>query len=279
MGRPLAAAVLSAMGLIDSHTHLTFPELAGQVDEVLARGVEAGVERIITLGTDLADGRRAVELARRYPHRIKAGAAFHPHEAGKVAEEDLPSMAALWDDPSVVALGEMGLDYHYDFADRATQRSVFVRQLELAASKAKPIVIHCREAFEDVVPILVDYGFKNRPVVFHCFTGSAAEAGLLAEHGWRVSFTGVVTFPRTDELKEIARTYPGEKLMIETDSPYLSPVPVRGKRPNQPAHAAHIARFLAELRGVPYTDFVEQTSRATSEFFGLDRPSKGGKGA
>jgi len=109
--------------------------------------------------------------------------------------------------------------------------------------------------------------------VFHCFTGSAAEAERVAGHGWRISFTGVVTFPKSYELKEIARTYPAEKLMIETDCPYLSPVPVRSKRPNEPAYAVHIAGFLAELRGVPYSDFVARTSQSTSEFFGLDRPT------
>ncbi len=257
------------MGLIDSHAHLTFPELADQLDAVLARCEQADVDRVITIGTDLADGRRAVELAHRFPERIRAGAAFHPHEAGKVTDSGLTAMAVLWDDPRVVALGEMGLDYHYDFADRATQRSVFARQLDLAGDKPKPIVIHCREAFADLVPILVDHGFENRSVVFHCFTGSSSEAEQVAEHGWRISFTGVVTFPKADELKEIARTYPADKLMVETDSPFLSPVPVRNKRPNEPAHLAHIVRFLAELRDVSFEPLAEQTANNTRAFFGI----------
>jgi len=130
------------MGLIDSHAHLTFPELAGQIDDVLARCDEAGVEKIITIGTDVKDAQSAVQLARNHPHHIRAGAGFHPHEADKVGDGDWPEMEALWDDPCVVALGEMGLDYHYDLADRDNQKRIFARQLELATTRDKPIVIH-----------------------------------------------------------------------------------------------------------------------------------------
>ena len=257
------------MGLIDSHAHLTFPELIDQVDGVLSRCAEAGVDRVITIGTDLADGKRAVELSKRYPDRVHAAAGFHPHEAAKVLEADISAMAALWDDDRVVALGEMGLDYHYDFADRPSQHNVFGRQLEMAGSHDKPIIIHCREAFDDLVPMLVEFGFADRRVVFHCFTGTVGEAAVVAKHGWRISFTGIVTFRGSKELQTIAKTYPADQLMVETDSPYLSPVPVRGKTPNEPAHVAHVARFLAELRGVSYEELVEQTARNTREFFGL----------
>ncbi|MCH7872139.1 MAG: TatD family hydrolase, partial [Planctomycetes bacterium] len=126
-----------------------------------------------------------------------------------------------------------------------------------------------REAFEDGVSMLVDHGFAGRGVVFHCFTGTADEASRLAEQGWRISFTGIVTFPKSGELQAIAKAYPDDQLMIETDSPYLSPVPVRAKRPNEPAHVAHIARFLAELRGVDFEVLVNQTHRNTQAFFRL----------
>ncbi len=257
------------MGLFDSHAHLTVPEIASQLDTVLSRCADAGVDGVITIGTDLGDGRRAIDLAERHPERIFAAAAVVPHEAAKVTGAELEGLAALWDHPRVVALGEMGLDYHYDFADRDTQRSVFARQLELAAPRSKPLIIHCRNAFEDVISLLVDHGFEGRPVVFHCFTGTAQEAGQVAEHGWRISFTGIVTFPKSTELQEIARSYPEDALLIETDSPYLSPVPVRGRQPNEPAHLVHTARFLAELREVPYEKLVDQTSRNTRQFFGL----------
>jgi len=259
------------MGLIDSHAHLTYPEFIDRVPEVLQRCGDAGVEQVITVGTDLTDARQAVALAEAYPVRIHAAVGFHPHEAGKVTDEDLAAMADLWGHPRVVALGEMGLDYHYDFADRNVQRTIFGRQLGAAANRPEPVVIHSREALDDTIRILVEHGFAQRPVVFHCFTGTADEAERIAEHGWRISFTGVVTFKRSVELCEIARAYPMDKLMVETDAPYLAPEPVRNQRPNEPAFVAHTARFLAELRNEPFEPFAEQTARNTREFFRLGR--------
>ena len=257
------------MGLIDTHAHLTFPELSEQVADVLARCDEAGVDRVVTIGTDLADAREAIALAQRHPTRISAAGGFHPHEAGKVTDEDIAAMAELWAGSDIVAFGEMGLDYHYDFADRQVQKDVFAHQIELAKPHDRPLIIHCREAFPDLVPILLAHGFADRRVVFHCFTGTADEAAVLAAHGWRLSFTGIVTFKGSTELQSIARAYPTDALMVETDSPYLSPVPVRSKRPNEPANVAHTARFLAELRGVAYEQLVEQTSHNARAFFGL----------
>ena len=257
------------MGLIDSHAHLTTPALFEQIEAVLTRCDDAGVDRMITIGTDLQDAEKAVRLSERFPERIHVAAAFHPHEAAKVTEAELAAMAKLWDDPRLKAIGEMGLDYHYDFADQAVQRSLFASQLALAASRSHPLIIHCRDALEDALPMLVDHGFEGRPVVFHCFTGVAQEALRIQERGWRISFTGIVTFPNSKELQAIAKDYPPTALMIETDSPYLSPVPVRGRRPNEPAHLAHIAKFLAGLREVPYEQLVAQTARNTREFFTL----------
>lgn len=255
--------------MIDSHAHLTFPELRKQVDDVIARCCEAGVERVITIGVNLEDARAAVALASKFPSCVCAGAGFHPHEARKVVDADLSAMAEIWNLPSVVALGEMGLDYHYDFADREIQRSVFKAQLELARSHDKPVVIHSREAFPDTVSILLDHGFADRPVVFHCFTGTADEAARIDGHGWRISFTGIVTFRGSTELQAIAKTYPGDALMIESDSPYLSPEPLRGKHPNEPARVALTAKFLADLRGVDYHEFAKQTNENTRSFFRL----------
>ncbi len=257
------------MGLIDSHAHLTFPELRDQVGEVLARASEAGVEAVITIGTDLADAKAAVAMAEAHPGRIYAGAGFHPHEADKVNAPDFDAMVELWQSGAVVALGEMGLDYHYDFADRTKQRDVFAGQLRRAADFDKPIVIHCREALEDCAAILLDHGFADRRVVFHCFTGTAEEAAVIAKHGWRISFTGIVTFPKSQWLQEIAKAYPRDQLMVETDAPYLSPVPVRGKRPNEPAYVAHTAHFLADLRGEDFDAFAQQTEKNTRAFFSL----------
>jgi TatD DNase family protein len=255
------------MGLIDSHAHLTCPELKGQAEEVSQRAAQAGVDRIITVGMDFDDAKDCLDLCERYPNRLCAVVGFHPHEAVKVTDDDLAAMSALLDHPSVVGFGEMGLDYHYDFSPPEAQQRVFAKQLAMAANRDLPVVIHCREAFQDTTRLLVQHGFDRRPVVFHCFTGSAEEAGTAAGHGWRLSFTGIVTFRNSRWLQEIARDYPADQLMIETDSPYLSPEPVRSKRPNEPAFIVHTARFLAELRGTPFDRFVEQTSRNTLEFY------------
>ena len=257
------------MGLIDSHAHLTFPELSGQIDDVLDRCVEVGVDRIITIGLDLGDAKRAIDVARKYPQRVSVAVGFHPHNAAKVKPGDQAAMGRLLDDPLVVAFGEMGLDYYHDFADRASQHSVFTAQLRAGATRDLPLIIHCREAYDDGERLLIEHGFKDRRVVFHCFTGSADEARRIADNGWRISFTGIVTYRKSTDLQEIARTYPAEALMVETDSPYLSPDPLRGKRPNEPAYVVHTARFLALLRGVEFEELVEQTERNTRAFFGL----------
>ena len=257
------------MGLIDSHAHLTYPELHDQIEGVLGRCAEGGVDQVITVGMDLADTQAALALAERYPREVRVAAAFHPHEAGRVADNDLTAMTDLWEHPKLVGLGEMGLDYHYEFADRSVQQVVFARQLELAGPRHEPLVIHSREALEDTIRMLTEHGFRDRAVVFHCFTGTAEEAARIAEHGWRISFTGIVTFRKSQWLQDIARSYPADRLMIETDAPFLSPEPVRSKRPNEPAYIAHTARFLADLRGEDFNSFVEQTARNTRAFFGL----------
>jgi|CXWL01.1.fsa_nt_gi TatD DNase family protein len=255
------------MPLIDSHAHLTYPEFSGQIGEVLDRCAQAGVERVISIGTSLADAESAITLAREYPGRVHAAAGFHPHHTDTVSQDDIAAMARLWLEPEVVAQGEMGLDYHYDFADRANQRKVFEGQLRAARSQDKAIIIHSREAFADSAAMLLDHGFRDRRVVFHCFTGTAEEAAAIAEYGWRISFTGIVTFPKSEELQAIARDYPADKLMVETDSPYLSPVPVRSRKPNEPAFVAHTARFLAQLRGVTFERLCEETFQNTLAFF------------
>lgn len=257
------------MGLIDSHAHLTYEGLFHRIDDVLARCNEAGVDKIITIGTDLDHTVNAIQLAGKYPDRIHVAAAFHPHEAANVSDDDIETMVQHWSDPAIVAAGEMGLDYHYDFADRNVQRAVFGKQLEAAKSYGKPVIIHCRDALDDTEALLVEKGFDHHRVVFHCFTGTAQDAARIASHGWRISFTGIVTFKKSTWLQEIAKNYPSEQIMVETDSPYLSPVPVRGKDPNEPSFVAHTAKFLAELRGVEYEQFANDTYRNTIQFFSL----------
>lgn len=255
-------------GLIDTHAHLTNEALAPRVDEVLANCRKAGVVQVISIASNADDADRCVQLAEREP-MVFASAGIHPHDAGKCAAGDVERVRLLLDHPRVVAAGEMGLDYHYDFAERGVQREVFAAQLKMAGEFDLPLVIHCREAFEDCVELLEKHGFRDRRVVLHCFTGTAAEAERVAAMGWRVSFTGIVTFKNSTELQAIARDYPADQLMLETDSPFLSPVPVRHVRPNEPAHVAHVAAFLAELRGVPLAKLAAETTMNARQFFGL----------
>lgn len=256
------------MELIDTHAHLTSAALHERLAEVLGNATSVGVSRIITIASDARDSAAALALAQAHP-MVFCSAGIHPHEAGKVAHGDFDTIAALAGDPRVVAVGEIGLDYHYDFADHATQQAVFSRQLALARACGKPLVIHCREAFDDCCALLERCGYRDAPVVFHCFTGTAEEARRVAERGWRISFTGIVTFKNSTELQALARTYPADQLMLETDSPYLSPAPVRHVRPNEPAHVAHTARFLADLRGVEVAELAAQSSANARAFFGL----------
>jgi len=256
------------MGLIDSHAHLTDENLAGDVAGVLARGRAAGVKHVITIAQNAADTVAAIEVARRHPE-VSATAGVHPHEAAGVEAEDWERLAAAWRDPLVVACGEIGLDYHYEFSDRATQRKVFARQLEMVAATSLPLVVHCREAFDDTIAVLREAGYEGRAAVFHCFSATETEARRLAEHGWRASFTGVVTYKSARQVQAVAREYPAEDLMLETDCPYLSPVPVRGKFPNEPAYLVHTASFVAGLRGEALEDLSRSTTANVRSFFRL----------
>ncbi len=256
------------MGLIDSHAHLTDENLLDDVPGVLERARAAGVDHVVTIAQSVADAGIAIDLAGSR-EGVSATAGIHPHEAAKVTEADWPVLTRLLSAPEVVACGELGLDYHYDFADRDTQRAVLGRQLDLARGTGLPLVVHCRKAFADLIPMLLDHGFEGAPAVIHCFSGTAAEAEHVARHGWHISFTGVVTYKSAREIQGIARDYPAEKLMIETDCPYLAPVPKRGVFPNEPALLVHTAEFLATLRGESLEGLIAQTAANTREFFNL----------
>jgi TatD DNase family protein len=194
---------------------------------------------------------------------------IHPHEAGAFTDAEVESLAAIWRQPGIVAAGEMGLDYHYDFSPRDAQQRVFRKQLDLAARTSLPVVIHSREAHGDVVRILLEQGFHARPVVFHCFTGTRDEAAEIRSHGWRVSFTGVLTFKNSVELQKVCAETPPDELMFETDSPYLSPEPVRKMRPNEPRNVVHTARFAADLRGEPFESVARSSTINAVRFFAL----------
>jgi TatD DNase family protein len=265
--------------LIDTHCHLTYPELAPQIDAVLRRAADAGVQQFITVATSPADARSAIALMADRP-QILLAAGVHPHEAGRVTEAEQRALRDLHHDARaadgrLVAVGETGLDFHYDFATPERQEQVFRLQIELALEVGRPIIIHARESEPRVCDILSEYDGLADRVVFHCFSGGAELARRALDLGFWLSFTGVVTFRNADSIREAARLAPRERIMVETDAPYLSPEPVRKMRPCEPAFVAHTARFLAELRGERFEDFAAATTANAERFFGLGRSPNG----
>ena len=250
--------------MIDSHCHLDSEKFNADREAAIDRALAAGVERMVSIGSgdgppDLECG---VRLADLHPS-IFATVGVHPHDASKAEPGTYPRLAELLRHPKVVALGEIGLDYHYDFSPREVQRAVFIEQMRVAADARKPIVIHTREAWEDTLALLEEHwkptGLSG---IMHCFSGTPAEAQRCVDLGFYLSFGGIVTFPKATDIQESARTTPAERLLIETDAPFLAPVPFRGKR-NEPAFVVHTAERLANLRGVT----VEEITRVTSANF------------
>lgn len=254
--------------LIDTHCHLTFPQLRDTVSDVLKRATQAHVSSVITVGTDLDDSQKCIDMAGRHV-QVFCTVGIHPHEAASAPPDAARALAQLIDRPRVVAVGETGLDYHYDFSPPKTQQAIFHEQLALAEQVQLPVVIHCREAFDDALAILAEHP-RVPGVVFHCFTDSAHYAKAVLERGYMLSVTGIVTFARSSELRAIARIVPDDRLMVETDSPYLSPEPVRKQRVNEPANVTHVARLLANVRGKPFADLARLTTANARTFFKLD---------
>lgn len=252
------------MSLIDSHCHLDSAEFDADRDEVIQRALDSGVEHMLAIGTgggppDLEAG---IRLAERHA-AFYATVGVHPHDAAKASQTDLHRLEELLSHPKVIALGEIGLDYHYDFSPRETQKSIFIEQMNIAAAARKPIVIHTREAWDDTLALIEQYWApRGLPGIMHCFSGGPAQAQRALDLGFYLSFGGIVTFPKTLEVQAAARQAPADRILVETDAPYLAPVPKRGKR-NEPAWVVHSARRLAELRGESF----EEISRATSENF------------
>jgi len=245
--------------VIDSHCHLDDKQFDPDRDEVIARARAAGIDRMMAIGT--GDGppdlEAALRLARTHPF-IYATVGVHPHDASKAMPETNTALEALATDPKVLAIGEIGLDYHYDFSPRNVQRAVFIDQLNLAARVRKPIVIHTREAWDDTLRILREHW--TGAGIIHCFSGGPEEARQALDLGFYLAFGGVLTFPKADALREAARLAPEDRLLIETDAPYLAPVPKRGKR-NEPAFIVETARRLAQVRGVAPERIAEVTTR------------------
>jgi TatD DNase family protein len=256
------------MELIDTHCHLTFEQLAGDVEQVLQRSKAAGVVGWITVGTDPQQNRKAVELAERYEN-MYAAVGIHPHDAKDVTADDFKQLQDLAKSEKVVAIGETGLDFHYDFSPPQQQRDCFMKQLEIATNLRLPAIIHSREAFDETIEVLERYGAGLKGVVFHCFSGSAEQAKIVLDKGYFISFTGVFTFKNAEKTRRVAEIVPLERLMIETDAPYMSPEPMRKQKINEPAFMIHTAKCLAQLKQVDLADFAQKITATTKTFFRL----------
>ncbi len=247
--------------LVDSHCHLDGERFNGDRDEVIARARAAGVEVLVAIGTgdgppDLKSG---IRLAEAYPF-IYATVGVHPHDASKAEEEHWTELASLMAHEKVVAVGEIGLDYHYNFSPPDLQRKVFARQLTMAREAKKPVVIHTREAWDDTAAMLeAEWAPTGLGGIMHCFSGGPREAEEALGMGFHLSFSGIVTYPKAVEVHEAARMTPIDRLLVETDAPYLAPVPHRGKR-NEPAYVVETARRLAELRGETFDQVAQATT-------------------
>jgi TatD DNase family protein len=255
------------MNLIDAHCHLTYEQFA-DIDAVIGRSIDADVTGWITIGTDVEESVKAVELAGRFENMF-ASVAVHPHEAKSADQSAIGQIKELAKNKKIVAIGETGLDFHYEFSTPQQQRESFVRHLELAAELNLPVVIHSREAFNETMEILESNAEGIRKVVFHCFSGTVEQAKVVLGKDWFISLTGVVTFKNAQMSREVARYVPLDRLMIETDAPYLSPEPMRKQKVNEPAFLIHTAKFIAELRGMELAVFAKQVTATTTKFFNL----------
>lgn len=261
--------------MIDTHCHLTFEQLSGQLADVLRRAGEAGVRQMISVGTTPADAAAARAISHAH-EQVFFTVGVHPHYVEQAEESALPGMAELASDERCVAFGEMGLDYHYPDPPRELQARMFNAQLAAIAYSEmdKPIILHCRKAVDDTLSILRASGLAPERFVFHCFTESAEDARKVLDFGAMISFTGIVTYKNAPEVRESALLVPDDRLMVETDAPYLSPEPHRKIRPNEPAFVRATATFLAELRGVEAEAFERLVDANARRFFDLPEPAQ-----
>jgi len=286
--------------LIETHAHLDYPDFANDFDEVLCRATEAGVTRIITIGTSVESSRRAIEIAEKYPN-VYAVIGVHPTYAGEAEEDVTTPLRELAQNPRVVAIGESGLDYHrlpsveaakgkkvqvfsralqgeteeeieaqiHDGSYKSKQTSLFEQQLDLAVELGLNVVIHQRDAWDDTLEIMRPYTDKLRGV-FHCFGGTLEQANQVLGLDHLVSFTGIVTFKNGANVRDVAAQIPLWKFMVETDCPYLAPVPFRGKR-CEPAHTRIVAEAIAAARGISLEEVTEATTETAEQFFRFNR--------
>ena len=245
--------------IVDSHCHLDFPDFEGEHEALIARAADQGVQLFVTISTFVSRIERLKALTREHP-QVYASVGTHPHNAGEEPDIPVGELVRLSQDPKIVAIGEAGLDYHYDKAPHEVQETVFRRHIAAARETALPLVIHARDADEDTIRILEDESGKGAfPFILHCFSSGRklAETGIAL--GGHVSFSGILTFKNSEDIRAIAADMPEDRILVETDAPYLAPPPYRGKR-NEPAYVRQTAKVLAETRGVDLDTIARQTS-------------------
>lgn len=241
--------------MVDTHVHLNHSDFSGDLDEVVERAQQVGVTRMVNIGYDLASSRATISLTERYPF-VYGAVGVHPHDAKTYDDEVEQELGRMVDEEKVVAIGEIGLDFYRDLTPRDKQREVFARQLDLARDKNMPVIIHCRDAFEDVVAILQDRG-KSYSGVFHAFSGDESMARRVLDLGFHVGVGGVVTF-KNSNLAEVVARMPEHAIVLETDCPYLAPVPFRGKR-NEPAYLVHVVEKILQVTGETPNELTSRT--------------------
>lgn len=254
--------------VVDTHAHLASSEYDDDRDAVMNRAWEAGLAAIVVIGAGdgLESNQRALNLLSQ-DNRLFAAVGIHPHDAAGASEDWISDIRTMLQVPRVVAIGEIGLDFHYDIP-RDAQRRWFRRQIELAHELSLPIVIHDRDAHDEILTILDDVGWPPRGGIFHCFSGDVALATHVTQKGFFISIAGVVTFKKADQLKDVVRSVPLEKMVLETDAPFLAPVPHRGKR-NEPSFVMHVVDAVAEIKGVSSEDVAQTTSTTAAHLFGI----------
>jgi len=249
------------MNYIDTHCHIYMDRFDGDRDDVIQRAIDNGIERMICIGVDLHSSEKCVNIAEKYP-QVFASAGIHPHEAKDVPPLYLQELEVFYQHPKVVAVGEIGLDFHYNFSDIKEQITIYHEQLELAKSVDLPTVVHCRESDAQILNGIIES--KNGYGVIHCFASTLTFSQQILDIGFHISFTGLITFVKA--LEAVVEKTPLNKMMLETDSPYLAPTPHRGKR-NEPLYVKKVAEKVAQLKEMSIEDVVSQTNHTTEQFF------------
>jgi TatD DNase family protein len=262
-------SLADSLGLIDSHAHIQGAEFAADFQAVIDRAHAAGVEQIVVVGGagELSSNEAAVAVAHSFPG-LFATVGMHPHDAKDLSEEDLKRLKELAADSKVVAVGETGLDFYYDHSPRDLQMKIFARFIHMARETNLPIVVHDRDAHSEIAEVLRSEGGEDLRGVIHCFTGDYEAAKTFLDLGFYLSFSGIITFKNAESLREVARKLPLERMLVETDSPYLAPVPHRGKR-NEPAFVRLVAEAIAQVKGVGVDEVAEVTSLNARLLFGI----------